>query len=146
MTFKNAKLSRDELIHINSPLNTGSLLAVRWCDKRDVFVLSTIHGTGSVHRRGDDTPFPNLPWLMNIIIIWVVLIIRSTDLHRYTHLLKNQRRGGKNSKFQLSTRVSCTWSFIQVLQVIIADTQILSTFFHTWNGSAIPRYKSKSGD
>ena len=58
--FKKAKLSRGESIYINSPLNNGSLLAVHWYDKRDVFVLSTIHGTGcvEVRRRGDDTPFP----------------------------------------------------------------------------------------
>ena len=33
---------------------------MNWYDKRDVFVLSTIHGTSSVEvrRRGDDTPFP----------------------------------------------------------------------------------------
>ena len=57
--LKNAKLSRGESIYINSPLNNGSLVAVHWYGKRDVFVLSTIHGTGSVdvRRRGDDTPF-----------------------------------------------------------------------------------------
>ena len=33
---------------------------MNWYDKRDVFLLSTIHGTSSVEvrRRGDDTPFP----------------------------------------------------------------------------------------
>ena len=46
--FKNAKLSRGECIYIKSSLNTGSLLAVHWYDKRDVFVLSTSHGTGSI--------------------------------------------------------------------------------------------------
>ena len=49
--FKNAKLSRGKCIYLNSPLNTGSLLAMHWYDKRDVFVLSTIHGTGSVEVR-----------------------------------------------------------------------------------------------
>ena len=58
--FKNAKLSRGESAYINSPLSTGSLLAMHWYDKRDVFVLWTIHSTGNVEvsRRGDDTPFP----------------------------------------------------------------------------------------
>ena len=40
-------------------MNTGRLLALHWYDKRDMFVLSTIHGTGNVEVRcrGDDTPF-----------------------------------------------------------------------------------------
>ena len=63
--FKNAKLSSGESIYINSPFNTSSLLAVHWYDKRDVFVLSTIHGTGSVEvcRQGEDTPFPKPPMI-----------------------------------------------------------------------------------
>ena len=74
--FKNTKFSRGESIYINSPLNTGSLLAAHWYDKRDVFVLSIIHGTSSVEvrRRGDDTQFPKPTLMMNIIIIWLVLI------------------------------------------------------------------------
>ena len=40
-------------------MNTGRLLALHWYDKRDMFVLSTIHGTVNVEVRcrGDDTPF-----------------------------------------------------------------------------------------
>ena len=39
-------------------MNTGRLLALHWYDKRDMFVLSTIHGTGNVEVRcRDDTPF-----------------------------------------------------------------------------------------
>ena len=39
-------------------MNTGRLLALHWYDKTDMFVLSTIHGTGNVEVRcRDDTPF-----------------------------------------------------------------------------------------
>lgn len=49
--FKDSKLKRGESLYIQ----TDDLLAVHWFDKRDVFMLSTIHGTGSVEvqRRGD---------------------------------------------------------------------------------------------
>ena len=49
--FKEGKLKRGE----SSYIQTDDLLAVHWFDKRDVFMLSTIHGTGSVEvqRRGD---------------------------------------------------------------------------------------------
>lgn len=53
--FRQAKLGRGE----SKYLKLGNILAVHWFDKRDVFALSTIHGTGDVQvkRRGDENSF-----------------------------------------------------------------------------------------
>ena len=114
--LKNAKLSRGESIYINLPLNTGSLLAVH--DKRDVFVLSTIHGTGSVEvrRRGDDTPFP-----------------KPTMIDEYNHYM-----GGVDKLDQLISTYSFTkkskkwWKkvFFRLLEISVINACILYMKFH----------------
>ena len=74
-------------------MNNGSLVAVHWYDKRDVFVLSTIHGTGSVEvrRRGDDTPFPK-PTMTDEYNHYMGGADKLDELiSTHTHLLKNQK-------------------------------------------------------
>ena len=53
--FKTAKLQPGESIL----LKNGNMVAVHWFDKRDVFAMSTLHGTGNVEvtRRGDEQSF-----------------------------------------------------------------------------------------
>ena len=114
--LKNAKLSRGESIYINLPLNTGSLLAVR--DKRDVFVLSTIHGTGSVEVRcrRDDTPFP-----------------KPIMIDKYNHYM-----GGVDKLDQLICTNSFTkkskklWkkAFFRLLEISVINACILYIKFH----------------
>ena len=60
--FKTAKLQRGERIL----LKNRNMVAVHWFDKRDVFAMSNIHGTGNVEviRRGDEQSFQN-PVIIN---------------------------------------------------------------------------------
>ena len=47
-------------------LKNGNMVAVHWFDKRDVFAMSNIHGTGNVEviRRGHEQSFQN-PVIIN---------------------------------------------------------------------------------
>ena len=51
--------------------------SVHCYDKRDVFALSSIHGTGDteVHRQGDVEPVSKPMIIFNIISLWAMLII-----------------------------------------------------------------------
>ena len=123
--FKNAKLSRDESIYINSPLNNGSLLAVHWYDKRDVFVLSTIHGTGcvEVRRRGDDTPFP-----------------KPTMIDECNHYMSGVDELDQLISTYSFTKKSKKWwekVFFRLLEISVINACILYTKFH-------PRFASNN--
>ena len=60
--FKTAKLQRGESILLKS----ANMAVVHWFDKRDVFAMFTIHGTGNVAviQRGDELSFQK-PVIMN---------------------------------------------------------------------------------
>ena len=97
-------------------MNNGSLVAVHWYDKR-LFVLLTIHGTGSaeVCHRGDDTPFP-----------------KPTMIDEYNHY-----RGGVDKLDQLISTYSFTkkskkwWEvFFCLLKISVINACILYIKFH----------------
>jgi len=76
---------------------TGDVLAVHWKDKRDVFVLSTIHDSGE-RTRDIKVICRNQRWFTSTTSTWVVLI-SATSFSPIIQSVESQRNGGKRFSF-----------------------------------------------